>query len=603
MARGKGYKLTSPADAENGGPKLCAFYASDKGCRNGANCKFSHVVGGGEVSTPRPTSSSPPSVASSSVVSSESDGGVSDGEIDEGRAGAYASLMVGTNAAAAPVVAVPNPFLSAVVVPASSPAAASEKKKKKRKKSSNEQRTTTTASVLVPGENVFDLGSAPVVAPAPASTASPPPAKKPKRQPQQQKAATPTTPPVVGFRDLRLPIAPFALPGTTAASTTTSIKEAAPIPAAAATPARRTPPLPTATPSHLRWRDAVIATRKHANYASHYDFDRSGHGDDDGNGGRWMFTRPYDPVRCASNPSAIAIDCEMCESRDPVSGRVDTKALCRLSVVDADAPDGPVLLDTLVRPRWPVSDHRTWINGISASSLEGVEFTLEHAQAFMDALCSDQTVIVGHAVHNDLLALRMDHGCIVDTALLYAHADVDEGGGEGGGGGGGGGTTPSLRNLALGVLGREMPDARLRERRTRVAGKDGNVGPVDRVYRRSDSRGGRGEAAGLSSSQQQQQQHTNVLLVHRLPVNTLPEHISEMFLAYASIRPKTVPDIAFAGPHGKCHVEFSSSQHAELAYATLVGEERADKTGKMQKRVGLKGGGYVCVRKMKKEKK
>jgi hypothetical protein len=90
--------------------------------------------------------------------------------------------------------------------------------------------------------------------------------------------------------------------------------------------------------------------------------------------------------------------------------------------------------------------------------------------------------------------------------------------------------------------------------------------------------------------------------VHRLPVNTLPEHISEMFLAYASIRPKAVPEIAFAGPHGKCHVEFASSQHAELAYATLVGEERADKTGKMQKRVGLKGGGYVCVRKMKKGK-
>jgi hypothetical protein len=90
--------------------------------------------------------------------------------------------------------------------------------------------------------------------------------------------------------------------------------------------------------------------------------------------------------------------------------------------------------------------------------------------------------------------------------------------------------------------------------------------------------------------------------VHRLPVNTLPEHISEMFLAYTSIRPKNIPDIAFAGQQGKCNVEFASSEHAELAYATLVGDERADKTGKMQKRVGLKGGGYVCVRKMKKGK-
>lgn len=325
-----------------------------------------------------------------------------------------------------------------------------------------------------------------------------------------------------------------------------------------------------------------------------------------------MSTRPYDHARCASSPSSIAIDCEMCETRDPVTGKVDTKALCRLSVVDADAPDGPVLLDTLVRPRWPVTDHRTWINGISAKSLEGVEFTLEHAQAFMDALCSDQTVIVGHAVHNDLLALRLDHGCVVDTAMLYAHADVDEGGVEGGGGGGGGGgTTPSLRNLAHGVLKREMPDVHDSVNDARVSlecalhymEKDGNVGPVDRVYRRSDSRGGRGESAGGGSSSSSSQSHTNFLLVHRLPVNVLPGHISEMFLAYASIRPKTVPDIAFTGPHGKCNVEFSSSQHAELAYATLVGDERADKTGKMQKRVSLKGGGYVCVRKMTKEKK
>jgi RNA exonuclease 1 len=307
----------------------------------------------------------------------------------------------------------------------------------------------------------------------------------------------------------------------------------------------------------------------------------------------------------------------MCETRDPITGKVDTKALCRLSIVDADTPNGPVLLDTLVKPKWPVVDYRTWINGISAENLSHVEFTLDHAQAFMDALCSDQTVIIGHAVHNDLSALKLDHGCIVDTAMLYSHAAVtttDESNAEGNSSSGG--LTPSLRNLAHGVLGgREMPDVHDSVNDARVAlacaqyyvDMGGKVNTIDKVYKRSDrpnnnsSNSTPGGGGGGRNGGGSDQQHTAILLVHRLPVNTLPEHLTEMFLAYSSIRPKTVPGIAYNGVHGKCHVEFTSAAHAELAYSTLVGEERADKTGKMQKRVGLKGGGYVCVRKMKKE--
>jgi len=274
----------------------------------------------------------------------------------------------------------------------------------------------------------------------------------------------------------------------------------------------------------------------------------------------------------------------MCETKDPVSLRSDPKALCRVSVVNADNPD-EVLLDTLVKPSWPVVDYRTWVNGISAKDLENVEFTLEHAQAFMRALCSEQTVVVGHAVHNDLLALRMIHHCNVDTAMLYTHKDENDG-------------TPSLKNLALGALKKEMPEIHDSVNDARVAlacarhyvDNEGKVDPVDKVYSRSSSRV-RTDAAD-----------TAMLLVHRLPNTTLPQHISEMFLAYTHIKPKKVPEIAFSGSQGKCHVEFSSKEHAELAYATLVGDEREDKTGKKQKRVGLKGGGYVCVRKMKKSK-
>ena len=45
--------------------------------------------------------------------------------------------------------------------------------------------------------------------------------------------------------------------------------------------------------------------------------------------------------------------------------------------------------------------------------------TLEHAQAFMMALCDEETVIIGHAVHNDLIALKMEHISNFDTSYLY----------------------------------------------------------------------------------------------------------------------------------------------------------------------------------------
>ncbi|EJK61656.1 hypothetical protein THAOC_17813, partial [Thalassiosira oceanica] len=36
MGKTKGYKLTS---SSGDGPKVCAFFFSEQGCRNGSNCK------------------------------------------------------------------------------------------------------------------------------------------------------------------------------------------------------------------------------------------------------------------------------------------------------------------------------------------------------------------------------------------------------------------------------------------------------------------------------------------------------------------------------------------------------------------------------------
>ena len=626
MAKGKGYKLTSAAT--DGMPKTCAFFFSDKGCRNGANCKFSH-------DKPQQQSASA-SVSSSSVVSSESE---SDGEVIEKQAGAYASLgsksEVDIRGAQQQQPECVNPFLTAVnsvptpaVVTNNAPTTevapvVVEKKKKKRKKSKE--------SVVNGDGNIFDLGKAnndqtPASSPTKnnvngtaailesVAAVVAPPAKKAKKQQQQAAAVVVVAPPVKkekqqqqqqqqhptkatntsatpSFRNLQLPIASFSLPtATTAQSVSPSANKKARPPSPQHEPAPDPPPLPlpTATPAHLKWKSAVQATQSHVNFTNAFNYDRAQQLEQQSVGtqrSNWITSRPYDKSWAASNPASIAIDCEMCETKDPISGNVDTKALCRISIVNGDNPS-EVLLDTLVKPQWPVTKYRTFVNGITEDDLKDVQFTLQHAQTFMQALCSNQTVIIGHAVHNDLLALKMIHYCVCDTALLYKHVDADDG-------------TPSLKNLAFGVLKREMPNVHDSVNDARVAlecaqhyvTKNGIVDGIEKVYSRSNS----------SRTKLTDSADTAMLLVHRLPTSTQPQHISEMFVAYTYVKPKSVADINFSGNFGKCHVEFTTMEHAELAYMSLVGDEREDKTGKKQKRVGLKGGGYVCVRKMKKE--
>merc|ERR1719330_1777460 len=65
----------------------------------------------------------------------------------------------------------------------------------------------------------------------------------------------------------------------------------------------------------------------------------------------------------------------------------------------------------------------------------------------MTSLCSAETVIIGHAVQNDLVSLQMDHRTVVDSALLFPVEGAE---------------SPrivcSLKDLATNVLGRDMPE-------------------------------------------------------------------------------------------------------------------------------------------------
>lgn len=120
-------------------------------------------------------------------------------------------------------------------------------------------------------------------------------------------------------------------------------------------------------------------------------------------------TPPPDPP--SSPPHLVAIDCEMCE----------TEQGFELARVSAVAPDGSVLLDELVRPARRVLNYHTRFSGITAEKLSGVETTLERAREMLLELVHAETVLVGHALENDLRALRLLHSRVVDTGVLYPH--------------------------------------------------------------------------------------------------------------------------------------------------------------------------------------
>jgi len=342
--------------------------------------------------------------------------------------------------------------------------------------------------------------------------------------------------------------------------------------------------LPTNTEEGRKWRDLVIKTRKHATFEKRFSFsgNRSlsdsedgevSDDNDDSNTEDWFIAESFGDW-CKENPHAIAIDCEMCATKCPETGKMDHKALCRLSVVNAVNP-AEVLIDTLVKPQWPVTDYRTWVNGIKETHLKNVQFTIEHAQAFMKALCSQETVIIGHAVHNDLEALKMKHYCVVDSAMLLKVKDDEN-------------RTPSLKDSVKTLLDQDMPKTHDSVNDARVSlavmehylENDGNVKEI------------------IATARERRESVADKLFIHRIPRICKEEHIMKMIQQYSNIIPLSCDPIEFSGDTGRTHVKFNSTKHTFLAFNSIKGSAKPDKTGRLQKRIYMRNSEYVQVRLM-----
>ncbi|KAK9472849.1 uncharacterized protein V1510DRAFT_345858, partial [Dipodascopsis tothii] len=108
---------------------------------------------------------------------------------------------------------------------------------------------------------------------------------------------------------------------------------------------------------------------------------------------------------------AVSIDCEMSYT---------TRGLELVRVTILDFPSHTIVLDELVRPAGDVIDYNTRFSGVK--SLTSATHTLDSVRA---KICQDiigpDTVVIGHAGFNDLIALRIVHEPVVDTAVLFPY--------------------------------------------------------------------------------------------------------------------------------------------------------------------------------------
>lgn len=106
------------------------------------------------------------------------------------------------------------------------------------------------------------------------------------------------------------------------------------------------------------------------------------------------------------------LDCEMCYTEEGLE-------LTKVTVVGVD---GRLVYESLVLPDNEVIDYNTRFSGISQHDLErGPTKNLKEVQNDLMGFVNADTILVGHGLENDLRALKLIHGNILDSSTVFPH--------------------------------------------------------------------------------------------------------------------------------------------------------------------------------------
>ncbi|KAK9887631.1 hypothetical protein WA026_023590 [Henosepilachna vigintioctopunctata] len=123
------------------------------------------------------------------------------------------------------------------------------------------------------------------------------------------------------------------------------------------------------------------------------------------------FVRTQPRINRLVRPEIYALDCEMCYT-------IKGMELCKITVVDLE---GRCLYDSFVKPEYYVIDFNTRFSGVTQTDVTIFGRTLIQVQQDLLALIHEDTIIVGHSLHNDLRALKIMHRQLIDISLVFAH--------------------------------------------------------------------------------------------------------------------------------------------------------------------------------------
>ncbi|KAJ1553480.1 RNA exonuclease 3, partial [Nowakowskiella sp. JEL0078] len=92
--------------------------------------------------------------------------------------------------------------------------------------------------------------------------------------------------------------------------------------------------------------------------------------------------------------------------------------LTRLTIVSAY---GERIFDQICKPIYPIIDLNTEFSGITESMISTATYDFDKIQSEIRKIISEDTILVGHGLENDLKALRLTHEKIIDTAVIFPH--------------------------------------------------------------------------------------------------------------------------------------------------------------------------------------
>nr|XP_016466366.1 PREDICTED: small RNA degrading nuclease 1-like isoform X1 [Nicotiana tabacum] len=309
----------------------------------------------------------------------------------------------------------------------------------------------------------------------------------------------------------------------------------------------------------------VRLTFEHPQYPTDYSF--PSHEED------WLVTRRTKKSNFVKSKKAmIAIDCEMVLCQD------GTEALVRICAVDDKLE---VKLNEFVNPNKPIADYRTEITGITAGDLDGVSCSLADVQMSMKKLLSHGTILIGHSLHNDLRALKIDHARVIDTSYVFKYRDQPSN------------RRPSLSNLCKSVLGFE-----LRKKDSPHNCLDDACTAMKLVLAKIE----RGVDCIIPLVREEvQEPKVAKLLVHRIPVAVHSEELHKVIPGDFTLEVKQANKKGQADKYS-AFVNFKNQQEANEAFEKLEGNQDKDSVGRPQKLVSfhLDSGisGVLCVCKM-----